>query len=128
MLSKQTKIVLALELLFAFYMILSITMSEFERYKVEKYIMEYEQQNLEISLENQSLLDLLDYYSSPEYRDKIAKQNLGLVLPGEKVLVIPESHSLTDSQRFEKSLALEKQQFFVDQPNYKKWLIYFFGY
>ncbi len=128
MISKQTKIILALELFFAFYMILAITMSEFERYKVEKYIDQYESQNLEIVLENQELMDLLSYYSSAEYQQKIAKQNLGLVLPGEKVLVIPEGSSLTDGDKFNMNVSLQRQKFFLEQPNYKKWLIYFFGY
>jgi len=39
---------------------------------------------------NQGYRDL-EYYKSSQYKDKYAKENLGLVRPGEKVLIITEN-------------------------------------
>lgn len=59
---------------------------------------------------------LLQYYQSDQYKDKYAKENLGLLRPGEKVLVIQRtdnplesipSSELTDEERlaiFEENL------------------------
>ena len=128
MINKQTKIVIAIEMFLAFYLLLSITVSEFDRYKVEKYIQSYELENQEIATKNRELGDMLDYHSSSEYQQKIAKQNFGLVLDGEKVLIIPNDSIVSDSLEFENNINLNKQLYFSQMPNYKKWFFYFFGY
>lgn len=128
MINKQTKIIIGIELFLAFYLLLSITISEFDRYKVEKYIQSYEIENQEIANKNQELDSMLDYHSSLEYQQKIAKQNFGLVLDGEKVLIIPNDSIVSDSMQFENNVNLNKQLYFSQLPNYKKWFFYFFGY
>jgi hypothetical protein len=46
-----------------------------------------------IAQENKQKEADYSYYSSDAYIEKIAKQNLGLVNPGEEVIVIPSSVS-----------------------------------
>jgi len=118
--SKVTKTILIIELCLAFYMIIVLFSSLYDDYQVESYITEFDQKNQEIKAENEKLKDELEYFRSPQYQDKIAKQNFGLVNPGEEVLILPHPD---DSQ----NLNLEEQQlskklvYYENLPTYKKW-------
>jgi len=101
-------------------MIIVLFSSLYDDYQVESYITEFDQKNQEIKAENEKLKDELEYFRSPQYQDKIAKQNFGLVNPGEEVLILPHPD---DSQ----NLNLEEQQlskklvYYENLPTYKKW-------
>ncbi len=89
--SQITRIILIIELVIAAYMVIVLLKSLVESYQIEKYILDFEQRNTEIAAENKKLESELAYFTSPEYQDKIAKQNFGLVNPGEAVLILPYS-------------------------------------
>lgn len=121
-----TKAVLIVEFIVAVYMLIALTTSEYESFKVERYIEEFENRNQEIALENNELQDQYDYFTSPEYQEKIAKQNFGLVRPGEEVLIIPEPVSASDEEEFENKLISERERFYMDLDNPVKWWYFFF--
>ncbi len=89
--SQITKFILMVELILAGYMVIVLCKSLVESYQIEKYILDFEQKNTEIAAENKKLQSELAYFRSPQYQDKIAKQNFGLVNPGEEVLILPFS-------------------------------------
>ena len=106
-------------------MLYNLTVSIYDNYQIEEHIAEFEQRNAELAHENtQKLLDL-QYYTSEEYREKIAKQNLGLVHPGEEVIVIPNELlvQLSESQDVSAIDAAVLDQL----SNPQKWLRFFFG-
>ena len=80
----QGKFVLIIELLIAVYMISSLMVTEYKNYKIENYIAQFELENQRLTLENQDLNSQFDYFTSSEYQEKIAKQNFGLAISGEK--------------------------------------------
>jgi len=70
------------------YLIFSLTSNVYESYKVDSYIEKFEEENAKLAAEiRQQNADYL-YFTSPEYIDRIAKQNLGLVNQGEQVIVL----------------------------------------
>lgn len=85
------------------YLIYALTKNVYQNYKVDKIIESYR-------LENQKIEDLIQnkteeylYVTSEEYIDKIAKQNLGFVNPGEEIIVLSSdvlSEGLSDDKFF----------------------------
>jgi cell division protein FtsB len=125
--SSTTRIILIVEFIVAIYMVISLTTSEYNSYKIEQYITKFEEDNVKLAEENNQLKDRYEYYTSPEYQEKIAKQNFGLVNPGEKVLIIPESSNLTPAEEFEETVLTERIKFYEELSNPVKWWYYFFG-
>jgi cell division protein FtsB len=101
--SNFSKIVILLEILLVGYLIYALTKNVYQNYKVDKIIESYR-------LENQKIEDLIQnkteeylYVTSEEYIDKIAKQNLGFVNPGEEIIVLSSdvlSEGLSDDKFF----------------------------
>ncbi len=121
------RFILIAEFIVAIYMVIALTTSEYNSYKIEQYIKEFEAENQALLQENNTLNDKYEYFTSPEYQEKIAKQNFGLVNPGEKVLIIPENSTLTPVEEFESNISTERIKFYRDLPNAIKWWYYFFG-
>jgi cell division protein FtsB len=125
--SSTTRAILIAEFLIAIYMVISLTTSEYNSYKIKQYIEKFEVDNLELSEENAQLQNKYQYYTSPEYQEKIAKQNFGLVNPGEKVLIIPEASNISAEDEFLNTVVSERVKFYQELPNAVKWWYYFFG-
>jgi cell division protein FtsB len=121
------RFILIAEFIVAIYMVIALTTSEYNSYKIEQYIKEFEAENQVLLEENNTLNDKYEYFTSPEYQEKIAKQNFGLVNPGEKVLIIPENSNMTAEEEFQNNVSTERIRFYRDLPNAVKWWYYFFG-
>lgn len=72
------------------YLLYTLTVSVYKSYQIDLHIKNFEQENARIEEENRRKSEEFDYYSSDAYIEKIAKQNLGLVNPGEEVVIIPQ--------------------------------------
>jgi cell division protein FtsB len=73
----------------------------------------------------------LDYYRSAQFKDKYAKENLGMVKPGEKVLIITEKERPLDLTPVEaESYAEEREAAYLEllrqMPVIDHWKLYFF--
>lgn len=126
-LSEKNKYILLIQLGLAIYLLFTLLISEYKNYKVQRYIDDFDLRNQKIAAENVLLNNDLSYFNSPEYQEKIAKQNLGLINPGEKVLVIQVEDSLSESQRYEKSIQESEVKRINALPNHKKWWYYLFS-
>lgn len=90
--SSLTKAIIVIEFVLVAYLLYSLTRNVYNSYLVDQYISTYEKENAMLSDENKRKNDDYLYFTSQEYIDKIAKQNLGLVNSGEEIIVItPES-------------------------------------
>ncbi|MBX4190761.1 septum formation initiator family protein [Candidatus Saccharibacteria bacterium] len=63
-------------------------------YELQKEIATLKQQNQVIALQNGNTYLQNQFYKTNEYLELSARQNLGLALPGEQVLVVPKSTSM----------------------------------
>lgn len=123
--SPTTKWILIVEFIIAIYMLIALTTSQFHSYKVERYIEDFERQNEELALQNDELRDDYEYFTSPQYQEKIAKQNFGLINPGEEVLFIPADEKDV-SRTFDEGVEEQQQEFYRKLSTPKKWWYYFF--
>jgi len=86
--SSFTKLILIIEFTLVSYLMYSLTKNVYNSYRVDQYIASFEAENSSIEEENRQKTEDYLYFTSSEYIDKIAKQNLGLVNPGEEVIVL----------------------------------------
>lgn len=114
-----TKIIIIAGLVMVAYMIYSLTVSIYGSYQIDQHITNFEAKNEKIRQENLQKLDDYKYYTSEAYIDKIAKQNLGLVNPGEEVVVLTEGETISLPEMEEKMIA--KQRSMANWGNPKKW-------
>ncbi|HBH20395.1 MAG TPA: hypothetical protein DEB30_02680 [Candidatus Peribacter riflensis] len=73
----------------------------------------------------------LDYYRSAQFKDKYAKENLDMVMPGEKVLIITEQQRPLDlTPAEETSYAEEREAAYLEllrqMPVFEHWKLFFF--
>lgn len=106
------------------YMLYNLTVSIYENYQIEQHIEEFEARNQALQEENAQKLADLQYYISEEYIDKVAKQNLNLINPGEKVIVIPDEDLIVLSE--DENTAALSEQIRATWSNPKKWWKFFF--
>ena len=98
-----------------------------KKYEVSQEINRLEERREELVHENEQLGDLLEYLKTDSYKDKVARESLGLQKEGETVIVIDEEESVQVEEEFwnpEEETA-DKQVAYL--PNYKKWWNYFFA-
>ncbi|MFH1284811.1 MAG: septum formation initiator family protein [Candidatus Peregrinibacteria bacterium] len=86
--SGLTKFIIIVEFALVGYLVYSLTKNVYNSYQVDKHIETFEQENAKIEEENRQKTEDYLYFTSEEYIDKIAKQNLGLVNPGEEVIIL----------------------------------------
>jgi cell division protein FtsB len=92
--SNFTKLVIIIEFFLVSYLLYSLTVSVYKSYQIDQHIKSFEEENAKIEEENRLKSEEFDYYSSDAYIEKMAKQNLGLVNPGEEVIIIPQNDNL----------------------------------
>ena len=108
------------------YMLYNLTVSIYENYRIEQHIAQFETRNAELLEENQTKLADFQYYTSQEYVEKIAKQNLGLINPGEKVIIIPDEDLIILTEAEDSAALNEEIRASWSTP--KKWWKFFFSY
>ncbi len=119
------RLVLVVGFFIVAYMLYNLTVSIYENYQIEKHIAEFEVRNAELREENAQKLSDFQYYTSEEYVEKVAKQNLGLINPGEQVVVIPDEDLIVLSEDEEEQRVAE--QIRASWSNPKKWWKFFFS-
>ncbi len=122
--SSFTKVVIIVEFFLVSYLLYSLTKNVYNSYKVDKYIEDFEKENAAIEAENKQKVEDYMYFTSEEYIDKIAKQNLGLVNRGEEVLILaPElaNENLEETTDIEGDFAK-----YYGKSNMQLWWEFFF--
>lgn len=122
--SNIAKLIIVVELILVIYLLNTLTVSVYRGYQIDKVIQQFQSDNQRISDDNRKKSEDYQYFTSTNYIDKIAKQNLGLVNPGEEVIVLSNQNVpaadavLVDSSSKDNSMA--------DLNNSKKWWFFFF--
>jgi cell division protein FtsB len=99
------------------YILFSVGRVLYQSYQINNQIKGLKDEIAELKKTNQEYQEKILYYQSPSFREKIARERLGLQKPGEEVIVIlPEEKPKEDNRKKDDNL-----------PNYMKWWNYFFG-
>ena len=96
-----------------------------QNYQVNQQIRNLENEISEIETSNEKLSDLISYFQTETYKEQEAREKLGLVMPGEKVLVFPEDENKEDEGDIVSTITKEEDKE-ENLPNYKKWWNFFF--
>lgn len=121
-----TRIILIVGFFIVAYMLYNLTVSIYDNYQIEQHIAEFERKNIELENENQKKLEDFQYYTSKEYIEKVAKQNLGLINQGEKVIIIPDEDLIVLSE--DENAMAASAEIRASWSNQKKWWKFFFSY
>lgn len=122
--SNITKLIIVVELILVIYLLNTLTVSVYRGYQIDQVIKQFEQDNNRIADDNRKKSEDYDYFTSPNYIEKIAKQNLGLVNPGEEVIVLPASS--TDQTNTSSAQTGQESPDLIDLSNDQKWWLFFF--
>ncbi len=123
--SNLTKIIIIIEFLLVGYLVYSLTKNVYNSYQIDKYIESFETENVQIEEENRQKREDYLYFTSEEYIDKIAKQNLGLINSGEEVIVLSPD-VLSDDIVLDEG-ALTDFARYSGKTNPEQWWDFFFG-
>lgn len=125
--SSFTKLIIVVEFILVAYLLYSLTKNVYNSYQVDKLIAQFEDENALIEEENRRKNEDYLYFTSEEYIDKIAKQNLGLINNGEEVIILsPEVLADTVGE----SVEGEQGEFaggYSNKSNPQQWWEFFFG-
>lgn len=123
--SSFTKVIIIVEFLLVSYLFYSLTKNVYNSYKVDQVIESFETENSLIEEENRRKIEDYLYFTSEEYIDKIAKQNLGLVNNGEEIIILSLENSNTLSEEnSEEDIGVSKRS---RMSNPEQWWSFFFG-
>lgn len=122
--SNLTKFILISEFVLVAYMLYALSSSVYRSYQIDKHIAQFETENQRILEENRRLSADYEYYSSQAYKEKIAKQNFGLINPGEQVIVIPDDGVIARAE--DEVLQQKSARKWEIMSNPKKWWTFFF--
>ena len=128
--SKQLTIVVGLTVVG--FMAFGLALSYYRNILFDQTLVTIEDQNDVLRATIEDGYRELSYYRSTQYRDKYAKENLGLVNPGEKVLIITEQATnplLDDTLRETREDQQEIAYFEVlrQMPVIEHWQLYLFN-
>ncbi len=88
--SSFTKTVIMIAFFLLAYLIYSLTKHIYSGYKIDQYIEAFQDENEVLEDQIQQKNEDYLYFTSEEYIDKIAKQSMNLVNPGEEVIILTD--------------------------------------
>lgn len=95
-------------------------------YSLQKEV-DYKKRQLQLAgLQKDSLELQKRYYQTNEYKELAARESLGLVMPGEKVLILPDNSEAAIQADKERSRVVETVSI-EKSSNMEQWLNFLFG-
>ena len=94
-------------------------------YALQKDLNRKERQLKLIKLQTATLQYEQNYYKSDEFKELAVRERLGLVKPGEKVLILPPNSKT--AQNIDKKLSKKTTTSQVQPSNMQQWINFLFG-
>lgn len=94
-------------------------------YALQKEVDDRNRQLALTTLEVETLQYQQNYYRSSEYKDLAARERLGLVSPGEKLLLLPPNSQSASDQPVAATLAQPTAS--LASSNFEQWMNFLFG-
>ena len=116
-------LIILVEFLVIFYMIYALTSSVYKKHQINQYIQKFELENKQLVIDNNNKINDYHYYHSDRYAKKIAKQNFGLLNPGEEVIILPNKVERNETfvDLYEENMQPSKKE------NWELWVEFFFN-
>ncbi|MBI3255337.1 MAG: septum formation initiator family protein, partial [Candidatus Andersenbacteria bacterium] len=118
----QPKIVISLTTVIVLLILFSLGQEMNRRWQIEREVVRLEQEADEVQKHVTELANLNQYFRTPDFQERLAREKLNYRAPGEEVVLIPEDEQVSE-------VPLESQQIqratVVSVP--LKWWNAFFG-
>lgn len=98
-----------------------------KNYALQRVVDDKHRQARLIELQTQNLTFEQRYYRSPEYQELALRERTGLVLPGERVLVLPPNSVAVKDADQSSSDVLNSAQPVEEPDNVQQWMNFLFG-
>ena len=97
-------------------------------YKLQQEVTQLQQEDQVAKLRNNNQKLENEYYTTPQYLEVTARQNFGLLAPGETELLVPQAVALAHTKPLPKdsSVASTAKHKPVWQQNFEDWIDFFF--
>ena len=112
---------------FFFYMFFALATSIYRDFKLESEIEKFEQDINNLADMAQQKPEDVTYFASIEYKDRYAKESLGLLNPGEKLIIIPEEELVVEQGPVELQTQKYDPKMVLGKTKPQQWWAYFFG-
>ena len=127
--SKQLTIVVGLTVVG--FMAFGLALSFYRNILFEETLKTINQDNEKLAQQISTGQQTLEYYRSTQYKDKYAKENLGKVTPGEKILIISQEAKADESAALDALTPTEAQEaayqeYLRQMPVHLHWQLYLF--
>jgi len=127
--SKQLTIVIGLTVVG--FMAFGLALSFYRNILFEQTLEDIEGQNDQIASEIEQGYRSLEYFQSDQYKDKFAKENLGRLNPGEKLIIITAPPKMSDDSLVDDILDKERREaayfeLLRQMPVFEHWDLYLF--
>lgn len=113
--------------IFFFYMFFALATSIYRDYKLESEIQKFEAEINNLADNAYQKPEDVDFFASIEYKDRYAKESLGLLNPGEKLIIIPEEERIIEVGPVELMTEKVIPLSVLSMNNSRQWWEYFFG-
>ncbi len=108
------------------YIFFALATSIYRDYQLEVNIQEFEDEISRLAELAEQKPGNVGYFQSLQYKDKYAKENLNLLNPGEKLIIIPQEDTVVKTETI--VIGQEKYSDVLDLPTRNQWWEYFFGH
>ncbi len=127
--SKQVTIVIGLTVVG--FMAFGLALSFYRNILFEQTLEDLEAQNAQIAATIEKGFGDLEYYKSDQYKDKFAKENLGKVGAGEKLVILTQPPKLEKTDSIDDILDKERREaayfeLLRQMPVIEQWNLYLF--
>lgn len=112
---------------FFFYMFFALATSIYRDYKLETDIETFQGEIDDLADRANQKPEDLKYLQSDEYKDRYAKENLNLLNPGEKLIILPDPDQRVEQGPVKLMTEALSPDSVLNQPNNRQWWEYFFG-
>jgi cell division protein FtsB len=112
---------------FFIYMFFTLATSIYRDFKLESEIEKFEQDINNLADMAQQKPEDVDYFASIEYKDRYAKESLGLLNPGEKLIIIPQEDRVVTQGPVELQTEKYDPKMVLGKNKPQQWWEYFFG-
>lgn len=104
--------------LFLVYIVVILSRVVWQNYQVNKQVDSLQTQIVSLRQSNQNLQNEILYFQTDAYKQELARQQLNLQAPGEKVVIVPKDTSTNSSGDQTRTVPL---------PNWQQWWNFFFN-
>ena len=114
---------LAVAVIIAFVWVWGAVATLQQNYQHQRRVDANSQQIELMKLQNQNFEYMQAYYRSDEFLELSAREKLGKAFPGEKLVILPSSDHIKDTQ----SSTAAVSGITEEESNFSKWMDFFFG-